>query len=225
MNNITALTNEIYLEGEVLTEFEFSYEMFSEKFYTFSLKVNRLSTTEDILPVTVSERIISVISIEIGNKIRVNGQIRSYNKFVDGSNRLILNVFAKEIGFCEQPSDNSNIVILEGYICKLPVYRVTPLGREIADMLLAINRNYNKSDYIPVIAWGRNAKYCSQLNVGRKMKITGRFQSREYLKKTSLNEPILRIAYEVSIAKIEIDGSEIDTFQEDNAIRNTADNL
>lgn len=143
------------------------------------------------------------MEIKVGSEIIVEGQLRSYNKFVDGANRLILTVFARNIEECIEKSKNPNQIFLNGFICKQPVYRTTPFGREIADLLLAVNRAYNKSDYIPTIAWGRNSRFCQELNVGDNIRIWGRLQSREYQKKISESEVVKKIAYEVSISKME----------------------
>lgn len=197
------LNNKLYLEGKISSKLEFSHEMYGEGFYTFNLDVQRLSDTKDTLYVTVSERLITGMNLEEGQEIILEGQLRSYNKFVDGSNRLILTVFARNIEICTEKSKNPNQIYLDGYICKKPVYRTTPFGREIADMLLAVNRAYNKSDYIPTIAWGRNSRFCESLKVGDNIRIWGRLQSREYQKKISEEEVVKKIAYEVSISKME----------------------
>lgn len=203
MMDNSMLNNKIYLEGKVSSPLEFSHEMYGEGFYNFSVEVSRLSDAKDILSVTVSERLICNMNLKEGDQIIVEGQLRSYNKFIDGSNRLILTVFARNIEPCAEKSKNPNQIYLDGFICKKPVYRTTPFGREIADMLLAVNRAYNKSDYIPTIAWGRNSRFCENLNVGDNIKVWGRLQSREYEKKISENEVIKKIAYEVSISKME----------------------
>ncbi|HCW52783.1 MAG TPA: single-stranded DNA-binding protein [Clostridium sp.] len=202
MDNLM-LNNKIYLEGKVSSELEFSHEMYGEGFYTFNLDVMRLSDSVDTLNITVSERLLSNMKLEVGSEVIVEGQLRSYNKFIDGSNKLILTVFARNIEPCVERSKNPNEIFLDGYICKEPIYRTTPFGREIADVLLAVNRAYNKSDYIPTIAWGRNSRFCQTLNVGDNIKVWGRLQSREYQKKVSENEVVKKIAYEVSISKME----------------------
>ena len=202
MDNLM-LNNKIYLEGTVISGLEFSHEMYGEGFYTFSIEVTRLSDSVDMLNITVSERLIANLDLAIGNDIIVDGQLRSYNKFVDGSNKLILTVFARNIEPCIERSKNPNEIFLDGYICKEPVYRTTPFGREIADVLLAVNRAYNKSDYIPTIAWGRNSRFCQNLEVGDNIRVWGRLQSREYQKKVSEEDVIKKIAYEVSISKME----------------------
>ena len=195
--------NKIFLEGKVISELEFSHEMYGEGFYSFNLEVMRLSDSVDHLNITVSERLLNDVEISIGEEVIVEGQLRSYNKFIDGSNKLILTVFARNIQPCIEKSKNPNEIYLDGYICKEPVYRTTPFGREIADLLLAINRAYNKSDYIPTIAWGRNSRFCKSLNVGDHIKVWGRLQSREYQKKISETEVVKKVAYEVSISRME----------------------
>ncbi|EQB90173.1 single-stranded DNA-binding protein [Clostridium punense] len=202
MDNVM-LNNKIYLEGKVISELQFSHEMYGEGFYNFNFEVQRLSDATDILIITVSERLITGMDVSIGSELIVEGQLRSYNKFVDGSNRLILTVFARDVRELKERSKNPNQIFLDGFICKAPVYRTTPFGREIADMLLAVNRLYNKSDYIPTIAWGRNSRFCKSLEVGDNIRIWGRLQSREYQKKVSETEVIKKIAYEVSISKME----------------------
>ena len=195
--------NKIFLEGKVISELEFSHEMYGEGFYSFNLEVMRLSDSVDHLNITVSERLLNDVEISIGKEVIVEGKLRSYNKFIDGSNKLILTVFARNIQPCIEKSKNPNEIYLDGYICKEPVYRTTPFGREIADLLLAINRAYNKSDYIPTIAWGRNSRFCKSLNVGDHIKVWGRLQSREYQKKISETEVVKKVAYEVSISRME----------------------
>ena len=202
MDNLL-LNNKIYLEGEMVSDLLFSHEMYGEEFYTFNLEVQRLSDAKDILSITISDRLIGGMLLHIGDQLTIEGQLRSYNKFLDGSNRLILTVFARNIEPCIEKSKNPNQIYLDGFICKQPVYRTTPFGREIADMLLAVNRSYNKSDYIPTIAWGRNSRFCQRLNVGDNIRVWGRLQSREYQKKISDTEVIKKVAYEVSISKME----------------------
>lgn len=216
MDNLM-LNNKLYLEGVVASKLEFSHEMYGEGFYNFYLDVQRLSDAKDRLFVTVSERLITGMNLDIGKEIIVEGQLRSYNKFVDGANRLILTVFSRNIQPCTERSKNPNQIFLDGFICKKPVYRTTPFGREISDMLLAVNRAYNKSDYIPTIAWGRNSRFCESLTVGDNIRIWGRLQSREYEKKVSDSAAIKKIAYEVSISKMEKIQKENEEFQEEQA--------
>lgn len=201
MNYEQMSNNRLYLSGEIITEPVFSHEIYGEGFYEMMLSVARLSQQKDILPVTLSERLIADHSIKSGSVIALSGQFRSYNKVEDGKSRLMLTVFVREILEHEE-TKNPNFIGLSGYICKPPVYRTTPFSREIADILLAVNRAYNKSDYIPCIAWGRNARYIKNLKVGEKIAVSGRIQSREYQKKTEVDEVCLKVAYEVSVSKI-----------------------
>ncbi|MCR3759813.1 single-stranded DNA-binding protein [Clostridium felsineum] len=202
MDNLM-LNNKLYLEGVIASKLEFSHEMYGEGFYNFYLDVQRLSDAKDRLFVTVSERLITGMDLDVGREVIVEGQLRSYNKFVDGANRLILTVFTRSIQDCSERSKNPNQIFLDGFICKRPVYRTTPFGREISDMLLAVNRSYNKSDYIPTIAWGRNSRFCETLKVGDNIRIWGRLQSREYQKKLNEKDSVKKTAYEVSISKME----------------------
>ena len=197
--------NEVRVLGKIETPLQFSHEVYGEGFYSFVLNVKRLSNISDYILVTVSERLLSGISMEIGNFVEINGQFRSYNNYNNNERKLILTVFAKDLipVAWEDASKNLNYIFLNGFVCKPPAYRTTPFGREITDLLLAVNRQYNKSDYIPCIAWGRNARFASELTVGSNIKIWGRVQSREYQKKISENELINKTAYEISISKME----------------------
>ncbi len=209
--------NYLVLVGKITSEKSFSHEIYGESFYRFNLEVSRLSGNEDIIPITVSERLLNDLNLEIGKKVVVEGQFRSYNSYENERNKLVLTVFAKDIiDYNEEEEEDkttsTNEVVLNGYICKKPIYRQTPFGREIADILLAVNRAYNKSDYIPCIAWGRNARFCQNLEVGTEIKIVGRVQSRTYEKKFEDGTSETRIAYEVSIGSMEIvnkDDSEV----------------
>lgn len=198
--------NEVEIIGRVHTEMTFSHEVYGEGFYNFTLEVPRLSDVSDYIPVTVSERLLKDLTINVGDEIIITGQFRSYNNYSSKGNKLILTVFARDIHFLDEDVKvkNPNFIFLDGFICKDPVYRTTPFGREICDILLAVNRAYNKSDYIPCIAWGRNARYCSTLQVGGNIRIWGRIQSREYQKRISESETITKMAYEVSISKMEV---------------------
>ncbi|CAH2214440.1 single-stranded DNA-binding protein [Tepidibacter aestuarii] len=202
MINIKEDTNVVNMLGEITEELKVSHEIFGEKFYTTKLKIKRLSDSQDILPITVSERLIVDLDMAIGKKIEVSGQLRSYNKVIDGKNKLILTIFARELAFVEEENKDPNNIFLDGYVCKNPIYRKTPLGREITDLLLAVNRAYNKSDYIPSIAWGRNAKFCKNLKVGDRVQLWGRIQSRQYEKKVEDGEVDVKVAYEVSVSKM-----------------------
>ena len=209
--------NYLTLVGKVTGEKKFSHEIYGESFYVFNLIIPRLSGNSDIIPITVSERLIKDDTLEEGKKLLVKGQFRSYNSYENEKNRLILTVFAKDIIELEEKDNENeeenemvrkdtitNEVVLVGYICKKPIYRQTPFGREISDLLLAVNRAYNKSDYIPCIAWGRNARFCQNLEVGSQVKIVGRVQSRSYEKKYEDGTVETRIAYEVSVGSLEV---------------------
>ena len=195
--------NEARVIGTCIDEAVFSHEVREEKFFGFKVKVSRLSENADILVVTVSEKILNELGSFNGKKIEILGQFRSYNNYTESGNKLILTLFAREIDVLEDDEPCDNEIYLNGYLCKTPVYRVTPFGREIADILLAVNRAYNKSDYIPCIAWGRNARIVKNMQVGQNIKIFGRMQSREYQKRLSEEETVTKTAYEVSINKLE----------------------
>jgi len=225
--------NYLILVGEITSEKTFSHEIYGESFYVFDLEVARLSGNADIIPVTVSERLITEFDLKIGKKVTVEGQFRSYNSYENEKNKLVLTVFAKEImEYQEEPESEageeeknekkervSNEVILNGYICKKPIYRQTPFGREISDILLAVNRAYNKSDYIPCIAWGRNARFCQNMQVGTEVKIVGRVQSRTYEKKLEDGTTESKVAYEVSVGSLEV----IDSKENEETDRNEAE--
>ncbi len=197
--------NQVTIIGEVASEFVFSHEVFGEGFYMVDVLVKRLSNSDDLIPLMISERLIDVQQNYIGEYIMVTGQFRSYNQHEEKKNRLVLSVFVREVSFVEEELDGAktNSILLDGYICKRPIYRKTPLGREIADLLLAVNRPYGKSDYIPCICWGRNARFASGFEVGEHVQVLGRIQSREYIKKLTETEAEKRIAYEVSVSKLE----------------------
>lgn len=224
MNINYADNNHLVLMGKVTSEKRFSHEIYGECFYIFDLEVPRLSDTSDIIPVTISERLIVDDKFEIGAKVLIRGQFRSYNSYENEKNKLILTVFAKDIFYEDeiegqvQSEENkeptSNEVILTGYICKKPIYRQTPFGREIADLLLAVNRAYNKSDYIPAIAWGRTARFCQNIEVGTEVKIVGRVQSRSYEKKFEDGTSITKVAYEVSVGSLEVISEKEDVNEE-----------
>lgn len=212
INKTRIENNKVTLSGELVSNFEFSHEFYGEGFYTTMLASERLSGKKDIIPIMVSERLVDVKAEWIGRFIKVSGQFRSYNKHEEGKSRLVLSVFAREFEEIEfeheEPGsgNDENDISLDGYICKPPTYRKTPFGREITDILLAVNRKYGKSDYIPCIAWGRNAVYASGLEVGTRLQIEGRIQSREYEKKISETESKTRTAYEVSVSKLTVVG-------------------
>lgn len=214
MNNIFLDSNKVFLSGKVLTVPQYSHSIYGEGFYETHIEVKRLSEQKDILPVTISERLIQDKKIQVGSVISVEGQFRSYNKIVEGKSKLMLTVFVRDI-IENDISQNPNNIELKGYICKAPVYRMTPFKREICDLLLAVNRAYNKSDYIPCIAWGRNARFVQSIKIGEKLIVNGRIQSREYQKRISDEQFDTRIAYEVSISKISTDTavSESESYQ------------
>lgn len=191
--------------GDIHTAFTYSHEVYGETFYSFTVVLPRLSDSVDYIKVIVSDRLIGDAAYAVGDKVHIIGQFRSYNNYSDTGNKLILTLFAKSICHAEDTDDYFNEILLNGFICKQPVYRTTPFGREITDILLAVNRNHNKSDYIPCIAWGRNAKFAETLNVGDNIVITGRMQSRDYQKKLSETETVTKTAYEISVSKIETD--------------------
>lgn len=226
MNTNYLENNHLVLVGKVTSEKRFSHEIYGEKFYIFDLEVPRLSGNADLIPITISERLLETEGLEIEKKVIVEGQFRSYNSYQNERNKLVLTVFAKDVKFAENQDEEiqaskdfvSNEVILNGYICKKPIYRQTPFGREIADLLLAVNRAYNKSDYIPCIAWGRNARFCENIEVGTEVKVIGRVQSRTYEKKYEDGTSETKIAYEVSISSLEVvkqDDNENDDIQKE----------
>lgn len=197
--------NQVSVAGEVVSDFVFSHDVFGEGFYMVDISVNRLSETFDVIPVMVSERLIDVKQSMAGKFVEIMGQFRSYNRHEESRNRLVLSVFAREFRECDPEEEGlkPNYIFLDGYVCKHPVYRKTPLGREIADILLAVNRPYGKSDYIPCICWGRNARFADSFDIGGHIQVWGRIQSREYQKKLNEEDVEKRIAYEVSVSKLE----------------------
>lgn len=208
---ITNYSENNYLElvGKITSEKVFSHEIYGESFYIFNLEVPRLSGTADCIPITISERLIQNFDLSIGKEVEIEGQFRSYNTYENQRSRLVLTVFAKEIKEHVEPEEPereriSNEVVLVGYVCKKPIYRKTPFGREISDILLAVNRAYNKSDYIPCIAWGRNARFCENMEIGTGVKVIGRVQSRMYEKKHEDGTVEQRVAYEVSVGSLEL---------------------
>lgn len=210
MINGRSESNSAKVSGVIMNEPVFGHEIYGEGFYYFDVQIKRLSDSYDIIPVTVSERLTDFSEYKVGRYIEVEGQFRSYNELrEDGSTKLMLTVFARDIKFCDEddvkPENDTNIIELDGFICKKPIYRKTPFDREITDFLLAVNRSYNKSDYIPCISWGRNARFCGKRTVGERVKVTGRLQSRKYQKKFPDGQVIDKTAYEVSVSRIEVD--------------------
>ena len=199
------MTNQAIVAGEVISDFQFSHEIFGEGFYKLRIKVKRLSDAFDEIPLLVSDRLVDVNQNCIGQKLEAKGQFRSYNKHENEKNHLILSLFVRELEWIDSYENHKpNYIMLDGYICKEPIYRMTPLGREICDILLAVNRAYGKSDYIPCISWGRNARFAGNLEIGAHIQVLGRIQSRKYQKKIGENEVISRTAYEISVNKLEI---------------------
>lgn len=199
------MTNQAIVAGEVISDFQFSHEIFGEGFYKLRIKVKRLSDAFDEIPLLVSDRLVDVKQNCIGKKLEAKGQFRSYNKHENEKNHLILSLFVRELEWIDSYENHKpNYIMLDGYICKEPIYRMTPLGREICDILLAVNRAYGKSDYIPCICWGRNARFAGNLEIGAHIQVLGRIQSRKYQKKIGENEVISRTAYEISVNKLEI---------------------
>ena len=198
-------TNNIDIGGRILTDFEFNHEVYGEVFYRFSVSVDRLSGNSDILPITVSERLVNKETMTAGKLVNISGQVRSYNSYVeaDKRNKLVLTVFARSVELTDSlPETVPNDVFLDGYLCKPAVYRTTPFGREITDLLLAVNRSYNKSDYIPCIVWGKNARMAGKLSVGDNVHVWGRMQSRIYQKRIDDNTVLEKTAYEVSVSRV-----------------------
>ena len=213
------INNRISIFGTIDSELTYSHDVYGEAFYTFYLKVPRLSNAHDLLPVTISERIIEIDDFVIGRGACVFGQIRSYNSYLEEErrNKLILTVFAKDCKLIDN-AKSPNEVYLDGFICKPTIYRTTPFGREISDILIAVNRSYNKSDYIPCIAWGRNAKFAGKLVVGDNIRLWGRMQSRNYQKKLANGEILEKMAYEVSISKLEWSANDVKEQEIDNPL-------
>lgn len=200
--------NKIELCGVITSVPELNHKTYGENFYGFRLSCSRKSTEKDMLPIIVSDRLVEIKDLQVGKKISVKGQVRTFNKHIsDDKRKLLIMVFARDVREIEEEGESApefnNNVKLNGYICKPPVYRVTPKGREIADVLIAVNRTYGKSDYIPCITWGRNARYTGNLDVGTRVDVEGRLQSREYTKKLDDGTEEIRTAYEISVSRIE----------------------
>ena len=202
MNN-----NKLQLTGTITQEPVYSHEVFGEGFYETMITVPRLSDQTDTIPLTISDRLISRNGIEVGDKVSIVGQFRSYNKLEGEKSRLLLTAFVRDV-VDESEIENPNQIDICGYICKQPVYRTTPFKREICDVLLAVNRAYNKSDYIPCILWGRNARFVQTLPIGSKISVSGRIQSRKYVKNLGDDKVEERVAYEVSVSKVTLERDE-----------------
>ena len=193
--------NYLRLSGVLMDEPVHGHEVFGEKFYYATLSVPRLSGAEDLLPITISERLADPSALHVGQQLAIEGQLRSYNKVIEGAGRLLITGFAQRL-LTISTDENPNQVQLTGALCKPPSYRTTPFGREIADLMLAVNRAYGKSDYIPCITWGRTARFASHLKVGDKVSLMGRFQSRAYQKQLADGTVIGKMAYEVSVSRL-----------------------
>lgn len=201
--------NQVNLVGIIVTEPVFSHEFFQEKFYRIYVSVSRMSNKSDVIPVMISEVMLDMSKKYTGNYVEIEGQFRSYNQYSENRTKLILSVFARQIHVINDSKKNgTNQICLNGFIVKEPKYRITPLDREIADILVAVNRSYKKSDYIPCICWGRNARRISRFGVGTEVCLTGRIQSREYVKHLDNETEEIRMAYEVSVSRIDIMESE-----------------
>lgn len=203
MTNLTQ--NTVSIIGKVVSEPILSHTVYGEDFYTFDLEVKRLSENADIVPILISKKLMA--DIIVGNYVTINGQMRTYNKIDNNSRKLMIYVFVVDVETMSEDDfnaskDPNNTVKIVGYLCKRPIYRTTPFGREISDLLVAVNRSYHKSDYIPCIAWGRNAKYAKNFEVGQQVEITARFQSREYRKKDENGNAVTKCAYELSVLNI-----------------------
>lgn len=200
--NTTKITNTISIVGVVVSALELSHEIVGEKFYSFKISTNRLSGNADIIDATISERLLIGLELHEGQKVTVTGQVRTYNKTEHGRNSLMITLFALDCAVCDNNTKDTDEVELIGFVCKTPIYRTTPLGREISDIVIAVNRAYGKSDYIPVVVWGRNARFCKSLVVGDEIKIIGRLQSRIYQKKNADDSVTEKVAYEISVARV-----------------------
>ena len=207
MNYELMENNKVFLTGVINSNPVFSHEIYGEGFYNLNLKVERLSENFDNIPITVSERLLSLDNFKFGNRVSVKGQFRSYNKNENNKSHLVLTVFVRDVMDLNEDM-NPNIIELTGFVCKEPIYRTTPFKREICDVLLAVNRAYNKSDYLPCIAWGRNARFIKNIPIGKKVSVIGRIQSREYQKKVGQEESLTKTAYEISISKIRVESDE-----------------
>lgn len=210
--------NYVLLKGKIKELPTYSHTVMGEGFFEMFIEVQRLSDEVDVLPITISERLIK--NFKLGDEIGISGQFRSYNKLEGSKSKLILTIFVKEL---INPNEMSEVnqIYLVGYICKEPIYRTTPFGREICDCLLAVNRAYNKSDYLPCIAWGRNARFVRDLGIGEKLEVQGRIQSRKYQKKIDEDSYETRTAYEISLSSVML----IDEAYEETKISNSSNNL
>lgn len=192
------MPNRIIISGKVEEGPEFSHKIYRKKFYRFFISSERISGISDVIPVLISEDFLE--EIKVGERIGVDGEIRTYNKHNAEKNKLEIYIFLKT--FFDPLDHDENYVEIDGYLCKAPTYRETPFGREISDILIATNRQYGRSDYIPSIVWGRYARRTSKKAIGTRIFAKGRIQSREYIKKLDNEEIETRVAYELSINTI-----------------------
>lgn len=231
MENETVKSNQAVIMGEIVSDFRYSHQAYGEKIYMSEVSVKRLSNYEDVIPVAVSERFIDPKQSYTGRFVWMGGQFRSHNRKEEKKRHLILAFFVQEMEFLTEipEEEESNYIFLDGYICKKPVYRNTPLGREITDILLAVNRSYGRSDYIPCICWEKNARYASRFKVGEHVRFYGRIQSREYVKKipgAELKDTMeQRTAYEVSVSRMEVYHCEKGVSKDENKVCIYGNNL
>lgn len=200
--------NAVTITGILKNTLKFSYEAYSEKFYKGILQIKRQSGVYDEIKIIVSERLSEMRNCKAGDTVKIEGELRSYNEKQDDGTHLILAVFAKRISHCEPSAEHINNVTLDGFVCKEPIYRTTPFGREITDLHIAVNRGYRKSSYIPTIVWGRNAQFAKLLAMGDKVSVCGRIQSREYVKRLTDEKTVTKTTYELSVFKIELSGED-----------------
>lgn len=197
--------NRALVVGEIVTPFIYSHEFLGEKYYTFRVATERESGIDDIIPCTISDRLANVKEDLTGRQVRIEGNFRSRNANDGERSKLLLTLFVKEFELSEDfvNLSHTNIIELNGYICKKPIFRQTPKGRLICDFLLAVNYDNGKSAYIPCIAWGRNARYIDRLDIGTRLEVLGRIQSREYNKKHEDGTEEIKVAYEISVQLVE----------------------
>lgn len=200
------INNNVRVTGRI-DGFAYDHTAYGEKFYASHVHIRRLSETVDDIPVIASEYLVKKDDFD-GKCVEIDGEFRSMNMEMEGKSKLILQIFAKNIRTTQEKADDENKIVLNGFVVKKPVYRITPSGREITNMLIAVNRPRWRSDYIPCVCWGRSAKWAEDLTVGTAIFIEGRIQSRTYVKKLSDEEREVRTAYEVSIGKMEVNDDE-----------------
>ena len=187
--------NQILLRGELDTLPAFSHESHGRRFYSFTLAVERLSGTMDLLHCVAAEELVQALDPSGGEMVELIGQVRSFNNRSGAGRRLVISAYAEQLRTCDD--EPANEVILCGSICRQPIFRRTPLGREICDLMLAVNRPYRRADYLPCILWGHTAQHCANFPVGTTLQLTGRLQSRTYVKQLETGSE-QRVAYEIS---------------------------